>query len=126
MSDPKTSFFPCCKDMAIAQSFPARRHFFINAGVLKLTVAKTILSDRREAVLERPIDFCPFCGKPSPGRFPKLRQTKLPGLLALLIRFWRNAGFYARFGSIKRGVLAIGGGARHSLSSPVTLIWRLP
>jgi hypothetical protein len=31
--------------MATAMSFPSGRHFFIEAGVLKLTVAKTSLQD---------------------------------------------------------------------------------
>ena len=45
-------------------SFPSGRHFFIEDGVLKLTVAKTSLQDGGEAVLEHPVRFCPFCGSP--------------------------------------------------------------
>ena len=58
-------FDPCCKDMATAMSFPAGRHFFVEDGVLKLTVAKTPLQDGGEAVLENAVRYCPFCGKPA-------------------------------------------------------------
>ena len=47
-----------------AMSFPSGRHFFVEAGVLKLTVAKTPMEGGGEAVLEHPVRFCPFCGTP--------------------------------------------------------------
>ena len=64
-TDQEKSFVPCCKDMAVAMSFPAGRHFFVEDGVLKLTVAKTTLEGGGEGVLENAIRFCPFCGKPA-------------------------------------------------------------
>lgn len=45
-------------------SFPNGRHFFIEDGVLKLTVAKTPLQGTGEAVLEHPVRFSPFCETP--------------------------------------------------------------
>jgi len=64
LSDPEKSFEPCCKDMTTAMSFPAGRHFFVENGVLMLTVARAILKDGSEGILEHPVRFCPFCGKP--------------------------------------------------------------
>jgi len=49
--------------MKTAMSFPTGRHFFIEDGVLKLTVAKTPFQGGGEGVLEHPVRFCPFCGK---------------------------------------------------------------
>ena len=49
-------------------SFPAGRHFFVENGVLMLTVARAILKDRSEGILEHPVRFCPFCGKPVRNR----------------------------------------------------------
>ena len=62
MSDDKDA---CCKDMAMAMSFPISdgRHFFVEDGVLKLTVAQAKLEGGELAVLEHPVRFCPFCGK---------------------------------------------------------------
>jgi hypothetical protein len=68
LSDPEKSFEPCCKDMTTAMSFPAGRHFFVENGVLMLTVARAILKDGSEGILEHPVRFCPFCGKPVQGR----------------------------------------------------------
>ena len=51
-------------DMATAMSFPDGRHFFIEEGALKLTVARTPLQGGGEAVLESVVRFCPFCGRP--------------------------------------------------------------
>ena len=62
------SFEPCCKDMKTAMSVPAGRHFFVEDGVLKLTVAKTPLEGGGEGILEHPVRFCPFCGKPAQAR----------------------------------------------------------
>ena len=45
-------------------SFPAGRHFFVENRVLMLTVARAILKDGSEGILEHPVRFCPFCGKP--------------------------------------------------------------
>ena len=56
-------FDACCKDMATAMSFPNGRHFFVEEGVFKLTVAKTPLQGGGEAVLESVVRFCPFCGR---------------------------------------------------------------
>jgi len=39
---------PCCKDMAAALSFETGRHFFVEAGELKLLVAHTPLLDGGE------------------------------------------------------------------------------
>jgi hypothetical protein len=68
LSDPEKSFEPCCKDMTTAMSFPAGRHFFVENGVLMLTVARAILNDGSEGILEHPVRFCPFCGKPVQDR----------------------------------------------------------
>ena len=38
--------------MTTAMSFPAGRHFFVENGVLMLTVARAILKDRSEGILE--------------------------------------------------------------------------
>ncbi|SDN19010.1 hypothetical protein [Afipia sp. GAS231] len=57
------NFDACCKDMATAMSFPNGRHFFVEEGALKLTVAKTPLQGGGEAVLESAVRFCPFCGQ---------------------------------------------------------------
>jgi hypothetical protein len=54
--------------MATALSFPDGRHFFVEEGVLKLTVAKTPLADGGEAVLENAVRFCPFCGNATKHR----------------------------------------------------------
>jgi hypothetical protein len=32
--------------------------------MVMLTVAKAILKDGSEGILEHPVRFCPFCGKP--------------------------------------------------------------
>jgi hypothetical protein len=64
MPGPEKSFEPCCKDMHTALSIPDGRHFFIEDGVLMLTVAKAGLKDGGEGVFEHPVRFCPFCGKP--------------------------------------------------------------
>ena len=64
LSQPEKIIDVCCKNMATAMSFPSGRHFFIEDGVLKLTVAKTPVQGGGEAVLEHPVRFCPFCGKP--------------------------------------------------------------
>jgi hypothetical protein len=48
--------------MTTAMSFPAGRHFFVESGVLMLTVARAILKDGSEGILEHPVRFCPFCG----------------------------------------------------------------
>jgi hypothetical protein len=68
--------------MATAMSFPAGRHFFVEDGVLKLTVAKTPLEHGGEGVLEHPVHFCPFCGKPvqryAPGE-GRLARLKVGG-----------------------------------------------
>lgn len=78
LSDPEKSFEPCCKDMTTAMSFPAGRHFFLENGVLMLTVAKAILKDGSEGILEHPVRFCPFCGKPVQVRSERpLRKTAL-------------------------------------------------
>jgi len=53
--------------MQIALSFPGGRHFFFEDDVLRLTVAKTPVQGGGEAVLERSVRFCPFCGKPVQG-----------------------------------------------------------
>jgi hypothetical protein len=58
------TFDACCKDMATAMSFPNGRHFFVEEGALKLTVAKTPVQGGGEAVLESVVRFCPFCGRP--------------------------------------------------------------
>jgi hypothetical protein len=68
LSDPGKSFEPCCKDMTTAMSVPAGRHFFVENGVLMLTVARAILKDGSEGIIEHPVRFCPFCGKPVQGR----------------------------------------------------------
>jgi hypothetical protein len=68
MTHAERSFEACCKDMATALSFPDGRHFFVEEGVLKLTVAKTPLADGGEAVLENAVRFCPFCGKATKHR----------------------------------------------------------
>jgi hypothetical protein len=68
LSDPEKSFEPCCKDMTTAMSFPAGRHFFLEHGVVMLTVARAILKDGSEGILEHPVRFCPFCGKPVQDR----------------------------------------------------------
>jgi hypothetical protein len=41
LSQPEKIIDVCCKNMATAMSFPSGRHFFIEDGVLKLTVPKT-------------------------------------------------------------------------------------
>ena len=64
MTSEPQHFDPCCKDMSTAMSFPSGRHFFVEDGVLKLTVAKTPMEGGGEAVLEHPVRFCPFCGRP--------------------------------------------------------------
>ncbi len=48
-------------------SFPDGRHFFVEDGVLMLTVAKAVLQGGGQGVLEHPVRFCPFCGKPVPA-----------------------------------------------------------
>jgi hypothetical protein len=68
LSELEKSFEPCCKDMRTAMSFPAGRHFFFENGVLMLTVARAILKDGSEGILEHPVRFCPFCGKPVQDR----------------------------------------------------------
>jgi hypothetical protein len=68
LSDAERLFDPCCKDMRIALSFPNGRNFFVERGVLKLTVAKAPMAGGGEAVLERSIRFCPFCGRPVQGQ----------------------------------------------------------
>ena len=55
MSEPEKTLDACCKGMAAAMSFPNGRHFFIEDGVLKLTVAQTPLQGGGEAVLEHPV-----------------------------------------------------------------------
>jgi len=50
--------------MVTAMSFPDGRHFFVEDGVLMLTVAKAVLQGGGQGVLEHPVRFCPFCGKP--------------------------------------------------------------
>ncbi len=55
-------------------SFPAGRHFFVENGVLMLTVAKAILKDGSEGILEHPVRFCPFCGKPDLSAMPDSRH----------------------------------------------------
>jgi hypothetical protein len=62
-------FTPCCKDIALALSFPAGRHLFVEDGALKLIVAKAPLEGGGEAELENAIRFCPFCGKATAGLF---------------------------------------------------------
>jgi hypothetical protein len=68
LSDAGRSFEPCRKDMHIALSFPNGRHFFVEHGVLKLTVATAPVAGGGEAVLERNLRFCPFCGRSVQGR----------------------------------------------------------
>ena len=58
------TFDTCCKEMATAMSFPDGRHFFVELGALKLTVARTPLLGGGEAVLESVVRFCPFCARP--------------------------------------------------------------
>jgi len=53
--------------MVTAMSFPDGRHFFVEDGVLMLTVAKAVLQGGGQGVLEHPVRFCPFCGKPVPA-----------------------------------------------------------
>lgn len=48
-----------------------RPAFLVENGVLMLTVAKAILKDGSEGILEHPVRFCPFCGKPVQGRSEK-------------------------------------------------------
>src|SRR5262249_33991343 len=73
-------------DMTTAMSFPVGRHFFVENGVLMLTVAKAILKDGSEGILEHPVRFCPFSASrcrpalkaPGPGAIGKQRQTAAP------------------------------------------------
>jgi hypothetical protein len=60
----------CCKDLGIALSFPAGRHFFIEDGKLQLLVAKTPLQGGGEGELQNAVRFCPFCGKPTADLVP--------------------------------------------------------
>jgi hypothetical protein len=60
---------PCCKDMAVALSFPTGRHLYADDGKLRLLVAQTPLLDGGEAELENVVRYCPFCGKPAQTMF---------------------------------------------------------
>jgi hypothetical protein len=64
--------------MTTAVSFPAGRHFFVENGVLMLTVARAILKDGSEGILEHPVRFCPFCGKPVQERLKDRSESAGP------------------------------------------------
>ena len=42
---------PCCKDMAVALSFPTGRHFYADDGKLRLLVAQTPLCEKEDPAL---------------------------------------------------------------------------
>ena len=62
---------PCCKDLAVALSFPTGRHFFVEDNALKLLVAHTPMLDGGDAELENAVRYCPFCGMRTTGLFAK-------------------------------------------------------
>ncbi|HXI06124.1 MAG TPA: hypothetical protein VNJ49_07270 [Bradyrhizobium sp.] len=64
MSTGEEPIEPCCKDMAAALSSETGRHFFVEAGELRLLVSHTPLLDGGEAEKEQTVRYCPFCGTP--------------------------------------------------------------